>query len=54
MQANEHDTWSHRIEDALARLKRLPPGVPSSGSSDEPADSGGRREGQTTDGAAAR
>jgi hypothetical protein len=29
MEAKEHTQWAARIGDALARLKRLPPGMPT-------------------------
>jgi hypothetical protein len=29
MEPKEHKQWAERIDDALARLKRLPPGMPA-------------------------
>jgi len=44
VEPKEHKLWARRIDDALARLKRLPPGMTDAESRDAANGPGGRRE----------
>jgi hypothetical protein len=44
VEPKEHKLWAQRIDDALARLKRLPPGMIADDSRDAASTSSGRLE----------